>query len=154
VANESVTEWALSGAEYNGKNRLFVALSINDSSPIEYYDRDENGIVIKYNLNGEELVRTITNGYESIPEDKKYLLENFQFKDSITAWSDKSYGFIVEFYELIPVAYEQCSEQQKKELDIQKKEFLILNRDKFSVNLEIIDEQCNSTWKVVDTTDW
>jgi hypothetical protein len=149
VANNSVTEWVKVNGEYNGKSHLFVALSIEDGNPIEYYDIDGSMVVTKYDLDGNAIVQTIMSGFESIPEDKKHLLDSFAFKDCITAWSNKTYGFIVEFFELKPIPYDQCNQEQKAYIDNQKQIYINNNISFFSVSQETLNQDGSSTWVTV-----
>ncbi len=148
VTSNGVSEFYKSWGELNGQKHFFVSLDIVSEEPVEYYDIVD-GCVVKFDLNGNELSRTITESYDSIPEDKKYLLDDFTFKDSITAWSDKSYGFIVEFYELKSIPYDQCNQEQKSYLDHQKQVFIDNNLNLFPVSQETFNQDGSSTWVTV-----
>lgn len=74
-------------------------IAFDDSGfPIEYYEVVDNTHYVKKNYITKEIIATTyLGGYNSIPEDKKSLLENFQHKDRIFAWSDKTTGFVVHY---------------------------------------------------------
>ena len=42
---------------------------------------------------------------------------DFEYKDTIVQWSDKKYGFIVEFEGPVSIPYAKCDDEQKEELD-------------------------------------
>ena len=77
--------------QYNVEGYYGVSLDLNTNEIIDRYEVTENGLI----KNGE--VVTVFGGYETIPDDFKPLLDDFEYKDKIQHWSNKSYGFIVEY---------------------------------------------------------
>jgi hypothetical protein len=77
------------------------------------------------------------------------LLDNFAYIDNIFAWSDKYYGFIVEYFYAVYVPYNQCTPEQKLVLDSQKNSFIEENKALFVINQVDIDDAGNATWTVV-----
>lgn len=152
VSSGQVTEWYKANTEFNGSVKLFVALDVNTDEVIEYYET-QAGVVTKYSTDGTPIVTTIWCGYDAIPTDKKQLLADFSFKDTIQAYSDKSYGFCVEFSEAKFTNYEFCTQEEKNLLDTQKQNFT-KTTDLFPVNQEILHENGDVTWVLVDTTTW
>lgn len=152
VANSSITELYISNAECNGATRFYVALDLDTEQPIEYYDLVD-GIVTKYSLTGEPLVTTISCSFNQLPEDKQILLGNFSAKNKINSYSQKSYGFCIEFSEMRFIPYAECTEQEKSELDVKRSNY-IKTTDRFSVNKEVKHGNGDVTWVPVDILTW
>ena len=149
VLNGVVTEWYEENGVIDGVQHAYVSLNLETGEPIEYYDI-VGTIMNKYSLDGTFIVSTHLTGYPTIPEDKLALLEDFPYDNSIFAWSDKTYGFIVEYKQTDLIPYEQCTSAQQAELDAQKQLFIEQNANLFVVNQETIDDQGNSTWIVIE----
>lgn len=154
VSNNEISEWYKANYSLNGINHVFVSININTNDPIDYYDwaiNQAGSVMNKYDLNGQFIVST---NFTPIPQDKIYLLDGFEYINTITGWSDKYYGFCVEYLGLINIAYADCTPEQQAELNAQKMQFIKDNDQLFVVNEESIDDQGNSTWTVVDTSNW
>lgn len=148
VSGNQVTEWYQKNGQINGVTYDYVSLDLITDQPIEYYVIT-GSIMSKYSLDGTLIVTTTLLGYQSIPEDKKPLLDNFQYINNIFAWSDKYYGFIVEYVYAVYIPYDQCTPEQKLVLDSQKNSFIEANKALFVINQVDIDEDGNATWTVV-----
>lgn len=147
-----VLEWYKQNGVINGVTHDFVSLDLNTEEPLDYYDWAENqvGVVMnKYDLNGQFVVST---NFTEIPEDKKPLLVDFNYP--ITAWSDKYYGFCIEYLEPTSIPYNDCTPEQKAQLNSEIIAYGKNNSDLFVVNQEIYNEDGSVTWTVVDTSNW
>ena len=153
VLDESVTEWYQQNGVIDGVQHSFISLDLETGDPIEYYDIVGN-VMSKYSLDGTFIVSTFLGNYSTIPQEKQTLLEGFPYIDNIFAWSDKTYGFIVEYkrYDFIP--YNDCNEEQKLFLEEQKQNFIEQNTSLFVVNQETINSDGSITWTIVDTSNW
>lgn len=100
VFNDNSVEFYVKDYIHNGFKYDYVSFG-SGITPLEYYKANENGNSFsKYDIvTNEKLVDTYSGNYHSIPEDKKQLLSDFNNNHAIFAWSDKSYGFIVEYIE-------------------------------------------------------
>lgn len=153
VLDGAVTEWYQENGVINEVQHSYISLDLETGNPIEYYDIVGN-VMSKYSLDGTFIVSTYFGDCSSISKENQLLLDGFQYNNGIFAWSDKSYGFIVEYkrYDLIP--YADCNDEQKSELDQQKVNFIAQNRELFVVNQEITNPDESITWTIVDTSDW
>lgn len=149
VLDGVVTEWYQQEGEIDGVKHSYISLDLTTGNPIEYYDI-VGSVMSKYSLDGTFIVSTYLGDYSTIPQDKQTLLNEFLYSSNIFAWSDKTYGFIVEYKQTDLIPYEQCTSAQQAELDAQKQLFIEQNANLFVVNQETIDEQGNSTWTVVE----
>jgi len=144
VTNKKVTEWYKANYKLNGNIYAYVSVSLETEQPLEYYVFVENENVFnKHNINGEFIVST---NFTQVPQDRISLLTNFEYKDTIMAWSDKSYGFCVEYLGKVNIPYNECTVEQQEHLDTQKQEFITLNSNIFSVNQEMSNENGDTTW--------
>lgn len=79
--------------ESNVNGYAFVSRDINTNEIIDTYQfNDDKSKLIKNNE-----VETVFGDYNTIPDEFKPLLDDFEYKDKIVHWSNKSYGFIVEY---------------------------------------------------------
>lgn len=148
VLDSVVTEWYQENGVINGVKHSYVSLDLITGEPIEYYDI-VGSVMNKYSLDGTFIVATYLTGYPTIPEDKLPLLDGFPYDRNIFAWSDKYYGFIVEYKQVDLIPYNQCTTEQKLTLDTQKNNFIEANKALFVINQVDIDEDGNATWTVV-----
>lgn len=148
VSGNQVTEWYQKNGQIDGITYDYVSLDLITDQPIEYYIIT-GSLMSKYSLDGTLIVTTTLSGYQSIPEDKKPLLDNFSYINNIFAWSDKYYGFIVEYFYAVYIPYNQCTPEQKLVLDSQKNSFIEANKSLFVINQVDIDDAGNATWTVV-----
>jgi len=153
VLDGVVTEWYQQDGVINGVKHSYISLDINTGNPIEYYEIVGN-VMSKYSLDGTFIVSTYFGDYSTIPQDKESLLNGFPYNENIFAWSDKTYGFIVEYKRVDLIAYNDCTADQKLLLDQQKRDFLLQNKDLFVVNQETTNLDESVTWTVVDTSNW
>jgi hypothetical protein len=153
VLDGVVTEWYQQEGEIDGVKHSYISLDLTTGNPIEYYDI-VGSVMSKYSLDGTFIVSTYLGDYSTIPQEKRTLLNEFLYSSNIFAWSDKEYGFIVEYkrYDLIP--YSDCNEEQKLELDQEKQNFIFQNSELFAVNQETTNTDGSVTWTVVDTSNW
>jgi len=149
VENDAVTEWYETNVEVNGAVRSWASLDLNTDTPIEYYVLQGNTANWKYNLAGEFIVATnFCSGVEGIPQDKLSLLDDFSYKDKIVAWSDKYYGFIVEYTVPESKPLSQATPEELAAIEEQKRLFVANNPELFVVNEVTIDGNGNETWAV------
>lgn len=148
VSNGAVSEWYEIDGKVNGIQHSFVALNTETGEPIEYYDYIDTALH-KFSLDGTFIVSTNGCSYDSLSEEMKTAVADFEFKDTIFMYSDKAYGLIFEFNENRPIPYESCTPEQKQILDIVRTDFLTKNDNLFVINKEIIDDQENSTWSLL-----
>lgn len=100
VSNGAVTEFYESEYNLNGNVYDYVAFGTGDT-PIEYYVYNANSTFTKYSVDGSETpVLSTISGFNDMPSDKQALLNEFLSTDRIFVWSDKSYGFCVEYVEI------------------------------------------------------
>jgi hypothetical protein len=72
-----------------------------NGEPITYYKPTGDDISFSeydFATNTQQWVK-YSQHYDTIPADKKPLLDGFAYNDQIFAWSDQAIGFIVEFIE-------------------------------------------------------
>lgn len=153
VLDGVVTEWYQQDGVINGVKHSYISLDINTGNPIEYYDIVGN-VMSKYSLDGTFIIATYLSDYFTIPQEKQSLLNDFPYNNNIFAWSDKTYGFIVEYKEYDLIAYADCNAEQKLLLDAQKQNFIAQNSEAFVVNQETTNPDESVTWNVVDTSNW
>lgn len=97
VFNGVVIEWYELNYDLNGTIREFVSFETGDT-PIDYYLPTSPQLCSKYDAVTDEFIVTVNYAnYADIPEDKKPLLVDFDQNDRIFTYSDKSYGFVVEY---------------------------------------------------------
>lgn len=95
ASNGEVIEWYQ--ANYQGKD--YVSFGLGDT-PIEYYVLKTPSSFIKFDsVTNLEIVESTIGGVSSMPLDKQEILKDFTYKNNIFVWSNKSYGFIVEYVE-------------------------------------------------------
>lgn len=100
VSDGVVTELYESEYDLNGNVYDYVAFGTGDF-PIEYYVYGDDSTFTKYTIDeSEPPVLSVISGYASIPSDKQELLNSFAYTDRIFVWSNKSYGFCVEYVEV------------------------------------------------------
>jgi hypothetical protein len=93
--NAEVLEWYESDVVVNGTNYAYVS---RDTVTGEVIDKYVNtGTELYKTTQAGEVVVTSFTGYSGIPDNYKPLLDDFDFKDRILCWSNKEYGFIVEY---------------------------------------------------------
>lgn len=151
VADGEVTEYYKYGLEYKGKIYEFALLDFDTEKPLELYSYNhDTHSTDKYDLEGNFIVKTQMGSYYTMSEEEKQKVKDFPYKDTIERWSDKEYGFIVEYGGPVHIKYENCNDQQKEFLDNQKKDFINKNPGLFTSNKIVIDENGNSTWTALD----
>lgn len=146
VSGGAVTEWYERDGTYQGAQHLFVALDVVTDAPIEYYDYVD-GVTKKYLLDGTFVVDTVSCAYDTLSNDQKLSLADFRFKTMVYTYSNKTYGEVYEFREVINTPYAECSEQQKAVLDAKKQAFLAENEHVFVITKETIKENGDTTWE-------
>lgn len=151
VSNGEVTEWYKQNEIYNGAKRLYVSLHVETDAVLEYYDLISETVMHKFSLDGTFIVATKLGGYDTVPADKAAMLDDFPFKEWITAWSDKAYGFCAEFNRSRYVPYADCTAEEKAKFDAEKSNF-IRTTTRFPVNTETVLENGDAVWGVVDTS--
>jgi hypothetical protein len=97
VANNQVSEFYEANVLVNGTKYVWVSRDVQTNEIIDKYLVVSNALEKYTPDTTAEPVRTITGGYDTIPERLKPLLEDFPYKQAIQLWSVKSYGFIVEY---------------------------------------------------------
>lgn len=145
VAGEAVSEWYKQDGEINGIRYSYISLDLDTGTPIEYYNVD-GPVMSKYDLSGNQVVST--HFFAPVPEDKAVLLDDFSHRESIFAWSDKDYGFIVEFHGPVTKPYDDCTDDEKAQLDAEKASFVANNSNLFVINKETVDADGNATWTI------
>lgn len=151
VSGDSVTEWYETNVEVNGAVRSWVSYDLETDQPIEYYELQGYTANWKYDLSGNFIVATnFCSGSQGIPEDKLSLLDDFIYKHRAVAWSDKAYGFIVEYTMPKTKPLSEATEEELAVLEQQKKDFVLSNLELFVVNEVTTDEQGNETWIPLD----
>ena len=140
VADGEVIEWykmyeTVNGITYEGASYDPITEELIDVYKLDH----EVAKWRKYDLNGNHIVDTYLGHFEQMPEDKKALFDDFERKYTISSWSDKSYGFIVEYEEPTSIPYDKCSDKQKEQLDNMKNEFIANNLHMFEIK-EISNE--------------
>lgn len=151
VSNGEVTEWYHQNQVYNGVKHLYLSLDVNTDEVLEYYDLISPSLMHKFLLDGTFVVATQMGNYSSIPADKTSMLDDFEFKEWITAWSDKSYGFCIEFDKARYVPYADCTAEEKANFDAEKTNF-IKTTTLFPVNTETVLENGDTLWGIVDVS--
>jgi hypothetical protein len=99
VYTDNRTELFQQNAEVNGITYDYVYFENNE--PITYYMPTGDDISFSeydFATNTQQWVK-YSQLYDTIPADKKLLLDGFAYNDQIFAWSDQAIGFIVEFIE-------------------------------------------------------
>lgn len=95
VSNGEVTEWY--EADRDGYD--YVSFG-KDFHPLEYYEMKDISTFVKKDIKtGEEIVDSTIGSFNSLPLDKQELLKDFEYKKNIFVWSQKFYGFIIEYVE-------------------------------------------------------
>lgn len=99
VYTDNRTELFQQNAVVNGITYDYVYFENNQ--PITYYM--PTGDDVSFNeydfATGTKQWVKYSQHYDTIPADKKALLDSFQYNNQIFAWSDQPIGFIVEFIE-------------------------------------------------------
>jgi len=99
VYTDNRTELFQQNAVVNGVTYDYVYFENNE--PITYYMPTGDDISFSeydFATNTQQWVK-YSEHYDTIPADKKLLLDGFAYNDQIFAWSDQAIGFIVEFIE-------------------------------------------------------
>jgi hypothetical protein len=154
VSNGQVSEWYKLNYLLNDISHYFVSLDPTTEEPLDYYDRDINSaafVVNKYDLSGQFIVST---SFTPVPEDKISLLNGFDYSGTITAWSDKSYGFCVEYLGPLNILFNDCNAEQQAELLEQRQSYAHNNSNIFAVNKETQNPDGSVTWETLDASDW
>lgn len=100
VSDGVVTELYESEYDLNGSVYDYVAFGTGDT-PIEYYVYNLNSTFTKYSIDETQApVLSTISGFDDIPSDKQALLNDFSSTNRIFVWSDKLYGFCVEYVEI------------------------------------------------------
>lgn len=82
----------------SGRNSAFVAYDLDTLEIIESYKNMDNQLW-KFNWEtGEKLQVNNNCKYETLPDDFKNSLKDFNYKDYVFMYAVKPYGRIVEFY--------------------------------------------------------
>lgn len=97
VLNGAVIEYYEINYDLNGTIREFVSFGTGDT-PVDYYLPTDSTCCSKYDaVTNDFIVKTNYANYVGIPDDKKQLLANFSQTDRIFSYSEKTYGFVVEY---------------------------------------------------------
>ena len=96
-----VTDWYKKSATVNGTQYSWVTFDLNTGEPLETYTADLNGVLHKTVLSNPDapVVSTTFAKYDTLPQEYKTLTPDWMDKNSIFAWSEKSYGKIIEYIE-------------------------------------------------------
>jgi len=97
--NGEVTEYYYADAEYNGTLYPWVMYDNTTNQPTEYYEYIEGGFA-KYSIvdPSQPVVYTyIATHFDDLPVEEQVKLIQFPYKNTIVGYSQKSYGFIVEY---------------------------------------------------------
>lgn len=132
--------------QHNDAN-FAVSLDLNTHEVLELYEHVDN-YIIKKNLNGAEVVKTFIGGYETLPESKKQTLADFEHKDRILRWSNKPYGFCLEYIEQRVKPFVVCSAEEKEQMLKERNDFKLANSQNFSI-VEVIQNNGNEVWKLL-----
>lgn len=100
VYADNRTELFQENAVVNGTTYDYVYFENNE--PITYYmPTGDNVSFCEYDFatNTQQWIK-YSEHYDTIPADKKPLLDDFAYNNQIFAWSDQAIGFIVEFIEV------------------------------------------------------
>jgi len=80
------------------KDWCFIAYNLEDMTPKEAYRNVENKLC-KYDWKTKELLQSNINcSNETLPNDYKSLISDFEYQDSVFMCASKPYGKVVEFY--------------------------------------------------------
>jgi hypothetical protein len=97
--NGEVTEYYYSDTEYNGTTYPWVMYDNTTNQPTEYYEYVEGGFA-KYSIvdPSQPVVYTyVATHFDDLPVEEQVKLIQFPYKNTIVGYSQKSYGFIVEY---------------------------------------------------------
>lgn len=92
-----VLEWYENAVNFNGEKFQWVSRDKQDNSILEVYRETETGVDKFLNDGTTFIVSTVFGDFSTLPVEKQILLADFLYKNDIIMWSDKSYGFIVEY---------------------------------------------------------
>jgi len=82
----------------SGKNSAFVAYDLDTLEIIEYYKNIDNELW-KFDFKSDEKMQANNNcKYETLPDDFKVAIMDFEYKHQVFMYATKPYGRIVEFY--------------------------------------------------------
>lgn len=82
----------------SGKNSVFVTYNLDNLEILENYKNIGNQLIKFDWLTGEQLQANNNCKYETLPEDFKIAIKDFQYKQHVFMYAIKPYGRIVEFY--------------------------------------------------------
>lgn len=95
VDSTGIVEWYESGVTVNSTLFAFVSRNLLTDAVEDVYSQVNNELI--KNPTDATPTKTVYGGYFSVPTDKIDLLDSFLYKTAIQRWSDKPYGFIVEY---------------------------------------------------------
>jgi len=155
IVDDKVTEqYTLTSTPTGGLD--MQALDLDTNEMVEYYhfvDKDlnqlpdgESGNIAKFDANGNYTGSlSVVATYDELPEDKKPLLANFPYKDTIWRYKDSpDYGFVVHYTE--PTNLPPTEAQ----IQVAKDEWRARWEPKFSACEVTILENGDEQWDPID----
>jgi hypothetical protein len=99
VHNSQVTDWYVQKGEIDGQVYEWVAFDLSTGQPIEVYEQTSPGTLQKRNLT-DSTAATVDTHFMPLSEMPSQVIEavgDLPYKETITAYSEKTYGLIVEY---------------------------------------------------------
>jgi hypothetical protein len=149
VKDNVVTDWYKKSATVNGTQYSWVTFNLDTGEPLETYTTDSNGVLHKTVLSNPDtpVVSTTFAKYDALPQEYKALIPAWMDKSSIFAWSEKSYGKIIEHVENVYKDKSEWSEDVRNKITAATQEAA----KKLVSTIEIhTDADGNETWVPVD----
>jgi hypothetical protein len=99
VHDSQVTDWYEKNGEVNGQTYEWVAFDLATGEPIEVYELSSPGTLQKRNLlePTAPVVETHFMPLAEMPLEVVQAVGDMPYKETITAYSEKAYGLIVEY---------------------------------------------------------
>jgi hypothetical protein len=152
VHNSQVTDWYVQKGEIDGQVYEWVAFDLSTGQPIEVYEQTSPGTLQKRNL-ADSTAATVETHFMPLSEMPSQVIEavaDLPYKETITAYSEKTYGLIVEYAPPYVVPEEQWPSDIRFELANQREQALfnarVKARDLVTVVEVTTDELGQETW--------
>lgn len=147
----------------DGKHYDWVTYNLETNALYEYYISEgieymqTGSSLSKYYFDGNRFdsITYCVTSFDDLPSEQKVALYDMPWKNGITCWCNKSYGFIVEYRK--PYGYDDLNAAQKNEYDsavqAAKAKAEQETADMITLNRVVINSNGDATWESINVTE-
>lgn len=131
IKDGEVTDAYTMYEDINGSVKFWVTRDLVNNELFEYYKFSKDNsladyVMDKHLFSTDEIVATtfFTSTLDNIPSELEALIDTFNYKNTgqIIAWSNKSYGYIVEYFKLSDIEVSEMQDEALSALQNKYKE--------------------------------